>query len=398
MSDPNYLSEIEREDGTILTIKDAEARAAIDGMDPTLQQILQGVNDIKSSIGDVGEIIEEVLVGPPTLIEKTITENGTYAAEDDDADGYSSVTVDVANSYSQADNGKVVSNQELVAQTAYPTEITENDTYDTTNYNSITVNVSGGGSNVVARCTFNFSEIQFSLEDENRTIADNTFYEDSALISVTISNNATSIGQNAFSGCSVLETVTSETNSSLETIGDYAFNRCSSLTSITIPNSVTTIGDYAFSECEVLETVTFGANSSLETIGDYAFNYCSSLTSITIPDGVTTIGEYAFSSCVALTSITIPNSVTTIGGYAFSYCDALTSITIPNSVTTIGGYAFYVSSAIKTVTFEATTPPVLGGNLGLQTSCTIRVPQGTLSDYTSAAYYPDPSQYIYEEY
>ena len=327
MSDPNYLSEIEREDGTILTIKDAEARAAIDGMDPTLQQILQGVNDIKSSIGDVGEIIEEVLVGPPTLIEKTITENGTYAAEDDDADGYSSVTVDVANSYSQADNGKVVSNQELVAQTAYPTEITENDTYDTTNYNSITVNVSGGGSNVVARCTFNFSEIQFSLEDENRTIADNTFYEDSALISVTISNNATSIGQNAFSGCSVLETVTSETN------------------------------------------------SSLETIGDYAFNYCSSLTSITIPDGVTTIGEYAFSSCVALTSITIPNSVTTIGGYAF-----------------------YVSSAIKTVTFEATTPPVLGGNLGLQTSCTIRVPQGTLSDYTSAAYYPDPSQYIYEEY
>ena len=375
MSDPNYLSEIEREDGTILTIKDAEARAAIDGMDPTLQQILQGVNDIKSSIGDVGEIIEEVLVGPPTLIEKTITENGTYAAEDDDADGYSSVTVDVANSYSQADNGKVVSNQELVAQTAYPTEITENDTYDTTNYNSITVNVSGGGSNVVARCTFNFSEIQFSLEDENRTIADNTFYEDSALISVTISNNATSIGQNAFSGCSVLETVTSETNSSLETIGDYAFNRCSSLTSITIPNSVTTIGDYAFSECEVLETVTFGANSSLETIGDYAFNYCSSLTSITIPDGVTTIGEYAFSSCVALTSITIPNSVTTIGGYAF-----------------------YVSSAIKTVTFEATTPPVLGGNLGLQTSCTIRVPQGTLSDYTSAAYYPDPSQYIYEEY
>ena len=96
MPETNYLSEIEREDGTILTIKDAEARAAIDGMDPTLQQILQGVNDIKSSIGDVGEIVEEVLVGPPTLIEKTITANGTYAAEDDGADGYSSVTVDVS--------------------------------------------------------------------------------------------------------------------------------------------------------------------------------------------------------------------------------------------------------------------------------------------------------------
>lgn len=59
----NYLSELEREDGTVLTIKDAEARAAIDGMDPTLQQILQGVNDIKSSIGDVNEIMEDILVG-----------------------------------------------------------------------------------------------------------------------------------------------------------------------------------------------------------------------------------------------------------------------------------------------------------------------------------------------
>jgi hypothetical protein len=30
--------------------------------------------------------------------------------------------------------------------------------------------------------------------------------------------------------------------------------------------------------------------------------------------------------------------------------------------------------------------------------CIIRVPQGSLSAYTSAENYPDPSQYIYEEY
>lgn len=59
----NYLSEMEREDGTVLTIRDAEAHAAIDEMNPTLQQILQGVNDIKSSIGDVNEIMEDILVG-----------------------------------------------------------------------------------------------------------------------------------------------------------------------------------------------------------------------------------------------------------------------------------------------------------------------------------------------
>lgn len=33
--------------------------------------------------------------GTPTLISKTITENGTYDAEDDNADGYSSITVNV---------------------------------------------------------------------------------------------------------------------------------------------------------------------------------------------------------------------------------------------------------------------------------------------------------------
>ena len=57
MPDPNYLSEIVREDGTVLTIRDDEAHAAIDGMDPILQEILQGVNDIKRSIGGGGHTV-----------------------------------------------------------------------------------------------------------------------------------------------------------------------------------------------------------------------------------------------------------------------------------------------------------------------------------------------------
>lgn len=38
---------------------------------------------------------ESIPVPEPTLIEKTITENGEYDPADDDADGYSSVSVDV---------------------------------------------------------------------------------------------------------------------------------------------------------------------------------------------------------------------------------------------------------------------------------------------------------------
>lgn len=78
----------------------------------------------------------------PILIEKTITENGTYSAvDDDDADGYSSVTANVPNTYTESDEGKVVDNGELVAQTARAESITANGTYDTTMNNSVTVDV-----------------------------------------------------------------------------------------------------------------------------------------------------------------------------------------------------------------------------------------------------------------
>ena len=78
-------------------------------------------------------------------------------------------------------------------------------------------------------------------------------------------------------------------------IGNEAFSQCSGLTSVTIPNSVTSI-DY------------------------YAFSGCSGLTSVTIPNSVTSIGASAFWKCTGLTSITIPNSVTSIGEGAFQDC------------------------------------------------------------------------------
>lgn len=75
----------------------------------------------------------------PTLVEKSITANGVYNAADDNADGYSKVTVNVPNSYTAGDEGKVVDNGALVSQTAL--NVTRNGTYDTTTINSVNVNV-----------------------------------------------------------------------------------------------------------------------------------------------------------------------------------------------------------------------------------------------------------------
>ena len=168
--------------------------------------------------------------------------------------------------------------------------------------------------------------------------------------SVVIEDGVTSIGANAFDGCSGLTSITIP--SSVTSIGEHVFDGCSGLTSITIPSSVTSIGAYAFSGCSGLTSITIP--SSVTSIGWGAFDGCSGLTSITIPSSVTSIGAYAFNGCSGLTSITIPSSVTSIGWGAFDGCSGLTSITIPNSVTSIGAYAFRGCSGLTRVIYLGT--------------------------------------------
>ena len=71
---------------------------------------------------------------------KSITANGTGI----DVTSYAYADVAVPNTYAAGDEGKVVSSGALVSQTS--DTVTANNTYDTTLINSLTVNVSGGGS------------------------------------------------------------------------------------------------------------------------------------------------------------------------------------------------------------------------------------------------------------
>ena len=77
-------------------------------------------------------------------------------------------------------------------------------------------------------------------------------------------------------------------------INASAFDNCKGLTSITIPNGVTSIGNRAFSGCSLtVITIPNGVTS----IGNYAFSSCNSLTSVTISNGATSIGDYTFTGC-----------------------------------------------------------------------------------------------------
>ena len=169
------------------------------------------------------------------------------------------------------------------------------------------------------------------------------------------------------------------------TIGDNAFNGCSSLTSVTIPNSVTTIGWRAFSGCSSLTSVTIP--NSVTTIGGGAFGLCSSLTSVTIGNSVITIGDNAFNGCSSLTSVTIGNSVTTIGHEAFSDCTNLQKVYIGNSVKTIRTSAFNNCTSITQISSEAVIPPTCEFNVFgrvNKSKCKLVVPKNSLGAYKQA--------------
>ncbi len=213
---------------------------------------------------------------------------------------------------------------------------------------------------------------EVTIGDGVTIICDGAFSRCLNLVNITIPESVTSIGERIFSGCTSFKSINVSDNNqvyssmdgilynkdgtmlvtcpegktgnvvipnSVTAIGDQAFSNCSNLVSITIPESVTSIGESACYHCKSLKSITIP--NSVTTISDCSFRGCSNLMSVTISDRVTSIGNGVFWDCKSLMNVTIPDGVTSIGVIAFCGCLNLTSITIPNSVTSIDKDAFY---------------------------------------------------------
>lgn len=262
------------------------------------------------------------------------------------------------------------------------------------------------------------------------------YWNDQEITTLEIPTSVTSIGNNAFYGCSGLTTLNLPSN--VTSIGDRAFGGCSNLTSVDLPSSITKMGDFVFFYCEKLSNVNlpsdittistgaFGGCSSLQninlpsgvtTIGDNAFSDCSNLTNVTLPSALASIGDYAFRGCSNLTNVILPSAFTAIGNVAFSGCSNLANVTLSSNITSIGTYAFQNCINLKNLTiskdvtsikdiafnnsyddlelesvYVAWENPIEAGSFFIRikiSNCTLYVPQGTKEAYANADVWKD---------
>lgn len=133
----------------------------------------------------------------------------------------------------------------------------------------------------------------------------------------------------------------------VEKIEPWAFNGCQSVVSISIPDSVTEIGNNAFYQCGQLTRVTLPAGLQKLTTG--LFGGCVSLSEVAIPGTVTEIMARAFYDCKAIAEIVVPETVTIIGENAFMGCEKLIQIILPEGLTDLGDGAFKSCDSLKTI-------------------------------------------------
>lgn len=203
------------------------------------------------------------------------------------------------------------------------------------------------------------------------TLREGAFNSAPALKELIINNNLLYMQNNVFNKCTALERVICLPGSKLISIND-SFTHCTALTTVVLGAQMTTVGSNAFYGCTALSNISFlnEDNGGAElTIKSSAFQNCKALKSIDfLPSNVVKLESNAFNSCISLTSIYIPANITYIGSDCFRNCSGITSIefdpncqithlyahtfdgtkattvTVPNTVQQIGQNCFSIST------------------------------------------------------
>ena len=274
------------------------------------------------------EVIANVPASAVDSGTKSITSNGN----NQDVVGYAAVNVNVPNTYSSGDEGKVVYNGELVSQASG--SVNTNGTYDTTLISSFTVSVSGGSSDTLS-------------ERLNSTLQ-----------SFTYTGSATKILRDFMRDCKSIKTL--------------------------VMNSVTEVQEYSFAGCDALESISF---NSLATVGNYAFGWSPKLELFKLPSA-TTLGTYVLTGSVSTNGVVIVlPSATSLASDCFRAVKVNKADFGPG-ISALPNRCFYGTSANHTLNaliLRRTSSIVTFGTSSIALSspnvATVYVPSALLSSY-----------------
>ena len=138
------------------------------------------------------------------------------------------------------------------------------------------------------------TSLSVTLSETVENVGDGAFYK-SAVSEIALPN-CRSVGESAFEECANL------TNAVLSgAVGRYACKGCTALVRVTFrvnpAGGMNSIGDECFSSCSELRTVTLGGVTNL---GEKAFANCTHLDEIDLRDTVEVIGASCFAGCQCL--------------------------------------------------------------------------------------------------
>lgn len=194
----------------------------------------------------------------------------------------------------------------------------------------------------------------FIVPEGTEVISENAFGGSIATLqSVTLPASLVEIGDNAFSSCTSLASVTFADNGvGALVIGDSAFNN-TAITEIALPARTISIGDDVFGSTD-LASVDFGQGSQLTSIGSRAF-MGTAITKIVLPESVIELGDNVFYNCYQLKTFTATGSLVEMGNGVFgttsSGASSLTTVVLPATLKTIGEKTFLNCDKLTSVTF-----------------------------------------------
>lgn len=372
-----------------------------------LERLIDAKEDIDTAITEKGGTVtkglensdDDIASIPATgdLGTKTIVANGTYDAEDDELDGYSSVTVDVPSNdvkpvrFYDYDGTLVASYtpQEFAALESLPdnpthTGLTSQGWNWTLSDAKTFVTNNGGRIDIGQLYVTDDDRTRFYINlkqgrtwpylklrlTKNSTVdvdwGDGSTHSELANTSTTsvqyvgerhyyaapgdyvISIKVTSGSATLWSSSSSISTIISN-NSSSTSSPDAEYTN--SVVRIELGSDFTDFtGDgYSFFQFYALESITI--HNAVTGLGNYVFSQCPKLKCIVVPSSTTNIENHTFDSCYGLKVVCLPNTLVTLNTYAFANCFALESIVLPGSLTTIGNYAFGYDSNLYEVIF-----------------------------------------------